>query len=229
MIKAMIAGALGGSIAFGSCWAAPPALPAAVFGPLSAPQSPHAIRSDYQLGPFDKISVVVYGQEKLSAMKIQIDAGGQVVLPLIGVVTAGGKTAGELSTEVAERLGDKYLEAPQVSVVIEDAVSQRITVTGAVTEAGVFSLKGPTTLLQAVAMAKGVDVKSANTKHVAIFRQIDGRNERAVFDLKAISLGQAQDPQVLSGDSVVVEGSEGKQFWHELVTALPAIGVFAYF
>jgi polysaccharide export outer membrane protein len=229
MKNSLLGTVLVGSLVFSAsaAQAAPP--PEAGFSPLTAPTLHQDSQADYRLGPLDKISVNVYGQEKLSVEKIQIDAGGQIVLPLIGVVNAGGLTAAQLSKDIAAKLGDKYLESPQVSVLIEDAVSQRVTVTGAVVESGVFSLKGPTTLMQAVAMAKGPDNKLANTRHVAIFRQINGRNARAVFDLKAIGAGQAQDPEVIGGDSIIVEGSSGKAFWHELVTALPGLAVFAYF
>jgi polysaccharide export outer membrane protein len=229
MKKLFLGIALAGSIIMGSgvAFAAPPASDG--FSPLTAPALPQDTQAQYHLGPFDKITVKVYGQDKLGVEKVQIDASGEVVLPLIGAVTAGGLTAAQLSREIAARLGDKYLESPQVSVLIEDAVSQRITVTGAVIESGVFNLKGPTTLMQAVAMAKGPDNKTANTRHVAIFRQINGHNARAVFDLKAINAGQAQDPEVVGGDSIIVEGSDGKTFWHELVAALPGLAIFAYF
>jgi polysaccharide export outer membrane protein len=186
-------------------------------------------QSNYLLGPFDKVTVTVFGQKDLSVEKTQIDAGGSIVLPLIGVVSAGGKTASQLSEVVETKLGERYLVSPHVSVLIDEAVSQRVTVSGAVVEPGVFNLKGKTTLMQAVAMAKGPDNKLANLHHVAVFRDVDGKNARALFDLTAIEAGKTPDPELRGGDSIIVEGSSGKAFWRELVTALPAMGVFAYF
>lgn len=194
----------------------------------SAAEAPR-IMPDYRLGPYDKISVKVFGEEKLSVEHVQIDAGGVIVLPLIGPVVAGGKTSTELSQDVEARLGERYLQSPHVSILIEEAVSQRIAVTGAVMESGVFALKGRTTLMQAIAMAKGPDIKYANLSEVAVFRQIDGRNAVGVFDLKAIRAGKAQDPDVYGGDSIVVSSSKSKTFWRELVGVLPGIGAFAFF
>lgn len=199
------------------------------FAILSNGQPLQTPATDYLLGPFDKISVHVFGDDKLSVDKTQIDAGGQIVMPLIGPVTAGGKTASQLSIDIANKLGEKYLQSPQVSVQIDEAVSQRVTVSGAVVESGIYSLKGPTTLNQALALAKGPDMKVANLKHVAIFRQIDGKSARAVFDLEAIREGKAADPEVYGGDSIIVQGSGAKQFWREFIQALPAFSVFAYF
>jgi polysaccharide export outer membrane protein len=208
----------------GSAVASPPASGAFVPGVAESEHEP-----DYKLGPFDKISVRVFGEDKLSADKIQIDASGLVSLPLIGAVVAGGRTAAELSNEIAEKLGDKYLQSPHVSVVIDEAVSQRVTVSGAVVESGVYTLRGRTTLNQAISMAKGPDMKLAKLTHVAIFRDVEGKSARAIFDLNAIREGKAPDPEIYGGDSIIVEGSNAKTFWHELIATLPALGVFAYF
>lgn len=209
--------------------AAPPAMPSDIFTSIEAPDRTGAaasIQQNYRLGPLDKISVNVFGQEKLSVEKVQVDASGIVVLPLIGSVQVGGHTAQEVSTEVATRLGD-YLQSPHVSVLIEEAVSQRVTVTGAVVESGIYSLKGPTSLLQAVSLAKGPDAKVANLRQVAIFRIINGRRNGAVFDLDAIRKGKSDDPEVLGGDIVVVPISGAKNTWREFIAALPGVGVFS--
>jgi polysaccharide export outer membrane protein len=216
----------------GPLFAAPPAAapptPAGSFRVAAGDEIPTSVQPDYLLGPFDKVSVTVFGQKELSVEKTQIDSGGNIVLPLVGVMSAGGKTASQVSHDIEEKLS-KYLVQPHVSVLIDEAVSQRLTVSGAVTEPGVFNLKGRTTLMQAVAMAKGPDNKFANLRHVAVFRQMAGHNARAIFDLKAIEAGHSPDPEVFGGDSVIVEGSNAKSFWRELVAALPGLGVFAYF
>ena len=201
--------------------AAPPVAPNDIFTSIQAPDrtnTPARVSQDYRLGPLDKISVNVFGQEKLSVEKVQVDASVQV----------GGHTAQEVSSDVASRLGN-YLQSPHVSVLIEEADSQRVTVTGAVVESGVYSLKGPTSLLQAVSLAKGPDPKVANLKQVAVFRVIDGQRNAAIFDLDAIGKGKSNDPEILGGDIIVVPTSGSKNAWRELVAALPGFGVFALF
>jgi polysaccharide export outer membrane protein len=77
---------------------------------------------------------------------------------------------------------------------------------------GVYALTGRTTLLQAIAMAEGLD-PLANENEVKIFRQLaDGRKEMMVFDLESIRTGRAEDPLVKGNDVVVVDASAAKSF-----------------
>ena len=184
---------------------------------------------EYRLGPFDRISVTIFGQKELSVEKAQLDARGQIAMPLIGVVDAGGKTSREVSRVITTRLNEKYLQSPNVTVLIDDAASQRITVFGAVMESGIYTLRGPTTLVQAIALAKGPDNKLANLKQVAVFRQTGGRRSAALFDVTAIRNGTASDPDIFGGDTIIVQSSRQKSAWRELISALPGLGIFAYF
>lgn len=187
-----------------------------------------AAAPDYRIGPLDKLNLTVFQIPDLTLEKIQVDGSGRISLPLIGTVLAAGKTTQELSTEIADRLKGQ-LQSPQVSVWVAEAVSQKVTVDGSVVEPGVYTMSGPTTLLQAVAMAKGPDMKYANLNHVAIFRTINGQRAAAVFDLKAIRAGVAVDPVIMGNDVIVVEGSATKSVFREILTALPGLAVFSYF
>lgn len=195
------------------------------------PPSAQAVASpkpDYVIGPLDRISVSVFQVPDLSQKELQVDTAGQVNLPLIGLVQAGGKTASQLSAEIASRLGKTYLQNPQVNVTIDEANSQRVTVEGAVLQPGVFPISGTTTLLQTIALARGPD-KTADIRRVAIFRTIEGKRAAAVFDLKAIRQGSAPDPEVYGNDIVVVQSSSAKNVWQEVLRAVPAVGLFRFF
>jgi polysaccharide export outer membrane protein len=191
----------------------------------SDPASP--VETDYRIGPLDKLNIVVFQVKDLSVDNLQVDASGQILLPLIGAVQANGKTTAQLSDEIADRLKAHYLQSPQVSVTVAEAASQKVTVEGAVNEAGVFELKGRTSLLEAVARAKGVS-KAANSHRVAIVRSVDGAPHAATFDLAAISAGKAHDPEVLANDVVIVDTSRSKSFWHGVVEVLPAFYLFTF-
>jgi polysaccharide biosynthesis/export protein len=182
---------------------------------------------DYRIGPLDKLNITVFQVKDLTVEKIQVDAGGQILLPLVGAVTAQGKTAIELSAEIARRLGERYLQSPQVSVVVEEAVSQKVSVEGAVNEAGVFELKGRTSLMEAVAKAKGTS-RTANLRRVTIVRSVDGQPRAATFNLAEIRQGKAGDPEVVGNDVVVVDDSAAKSFWRGIIETLPALIVFSY-
>lgn len=179
---------------------------------------------EYRIGMNDKISIQVYQNKDLSQDGVRVPATGKVVLPVIGEVLVVGKTASEVQTEISARLAQCCLQNPQVMVDVVEAASQQITLTGAVTEQGVFMLRGPTTLLQAISMAKGPGQTASN--RVAIFRTVQGQRMGALFDIDAIRAGRAPDPEVFGGDTIVVDTSSAKSTWRNVIGAVPFIGVF---
>lgn len=195
------------------------------FTPVSEPAQA-TISHSYRIGPQDKLNISVFQVKELTLEEVQVDGSGNISLPLIGNVVAGGRTATELSTEIANRLRGQYLQSPQVSVSVAEAISQKVTVDGSVIEPGVYKMSGPTTLLQAVAMAKGPDPRAANLSRVAVFRTVDGQRTAAVFDIKAIRAGRAPDPEIIGNDVIVVEGSAIKGAMREVLSALPGLAIF---
>lgn len=191
-------------------------------------QTTVATTSEYNIGVGDKLSVRVFQVEDLSFDELVVDTSGNINLPLIGAVRGSGRTAGEMSADIAGRLAAQYLRNPQVTVTVKEAASQKITVDGAVTRPGVYEMRGSTSLLQAVAMAEGPS-RVADLTKVAVFRSIGGRRSVAVFDLSAIRQGRATDPQVLGDDVIVVDTSRLSSALREVVGALPAFSAFAYF
>jgi polysaccharide export outer membrane protein len=209
----------------GAC-ASPPSLPAgpSAYAAIATPQTEQT-GSDYRIGALDKININVFQEPDLSLQEVQVDANGNVLLPLIGRVVAVGRTTSELSGEIAERLNSRFLVNPQVSVIVASSVSQKVTVEGSVTEPGVYEVKGQTTLLEALAMAKGPS-RVAALDQVAIFRTVDGQRSGALFDLRAIRRGEAADPEIKGNDTVVVGLSNVKAVWRDALTALPAFAIF---
>ena len=184
--------------------------------------------TEYRIGVGDKLDVRVFQVEDLSFEELVVDTSGNINMPLIGAVRGSGRTAGEMSTEIAVRLAAQYLRDPQVTVTVKEAASQKITVDGAVTKPGVYEMRGSTSLLQAVAMAEG-PTRVADLTKVAVFRTIEGRRSVALFDLSAIRQGRASDPQVLGDDVIVLDTSRLSSALREVVGALPALATFAYF
>ena len=185
----------------------------------SAPQP------EYTIGVGDKLSVRVFQVPDLSFDELVVDTSGDIQMPLIGAVRATGQTAGQLSTQIAERLSAQYLRNPQVTVTVTEAASQKITVDGAVTKPGVYEMRGSTSLLQAVAMAEGPTAVADLTK-VAVFRTISGQRSVALFDLQAIRQGRAEDPAVLGDDVIVVDTSRTSAAMRGIICAIPALAIF---
>lgn len=183
---------------------------------------------DYRLGALDAIDVTVFQEPELSTRGTPIDASGSVTLPLVGSLRAAGKTTTQLAAEIARRLGETYLVDPQVSVIVSQSVSQKVSVQGEVEEPGVYEIKGPTTLLEAISLAKG-ETRVAELKEVIVFRVIEGQRFGGVFDVRSIRRGDAEDPQLLGNDVVIVGHSSGKSLWRDFISAAPVLNVFRPF
>ena len=193
------------------------------------PDSPTVVplETGYKIAPMDTLNVKVFRMPDLTG-DYEVDLTGQISLPLIGSVAAADLTTAQVDDVLTRRLGEKYLENPDVSVGIKSSTRRSVTVDGAVNRAGSFPVYGPTTLMQAVAAAGGTG-PDANPRRVAIFRQISGKRQAAAFDLTSIRRGEAEDPQVYAGDIVVIDGSSVKAFQKQILNSLPILSVFRPF
>lgn len=180
--------------------------------------------SDYRIGPQDTLEISVYQLAELTR-SVRVNSRGMISLPLLGPIRAAGKTVPELEDEIAAVLAEDYLQNPQVSIFVREYTSQRITVEGAVRNPGIYPLTGKTTLLQAIVMAGGV-TETANPRGIIIFRVIDGQRMAAVFDLREIRGGNAQDPQIYGDDLLVIDESGSKSAYRTFLASMPLIGFF---
>jgi polysaccharide export outer membrane protein len=180
--------------------------------------------SDYRIGPQDLIDVSVFQVPDLTR-SLRVNSFGQISLPLVGTMQAGGLTVQELEASIAQHLSEKFLQNPQVTVFIKEYASQRVTVEGAVIKPGIYPLTGRTTLLQCIAMS-GDFLPLADLKGVVIFRQVEGKKMAAVFDIKAIRAGNADDPLVYGDDIIVVDTSGSKTALSHIIQAIPFLNVF---
>lgn len=169
----------------------------------------------YLLGPFDRISVEVYGVEDLDR-SVQVDAAGMISLPLAGTVQAAGTTPAQLEEIVEERLRGRYIRDPQVTVNLTETISQVVTVEGAVGEPGQYPVIGRMTLMRAVARAKGT-TEFARLSHVVVFRSVGGQQMAALYDLRAIQQGAYADPEVYANDVVVVGESQARRLFRDIL------------
>lgn len=188
------------------------------------PERGEVTRGDeYRIGPFDELSIVVFQEPDLSQAKVPVDANGDIQFPLIGLVEASGKTSGELSEEIEQRLSVRHLVNPDVIVSVSNAASQVVTVEGQVERPGRYEIKGTMGLLTALASAQG-PTETAKLDEVLVFRTIDDKKYIARFDLRAIRGGWSPDPVIKGNDIVVVGASSAKALFRDVLTALPGLG-----
>lgn len=215
LVAATLAGCAGGGGGQSTIGSLPPP------DPTPAPVS---VQGDYRIGPLDTLEISVFQVENLGRT-MQVDSNGQIDFPLIGPVTAAGKTTRQLAAEMSARLGRSYLQAPHVSVFVRQSVSRRFTVEGAVQRPGVFDITGQMTLLQAIATAQGVD-PAANIRQIVVFRTVEQRRMAAIADLADIRTGRAPDPEIYPGDVIVVPSSGSRRVVRAIIGATPIFTLF---
>lgn len=122
--------------------------------------APSALGASYRLGIGDKLKITVFGEESLSGA-VEVNAAGQVALPLAGEVPAQGKTITQFRETVANRLADGYLKNPKITVEI---INYRpFYIHGEVKNGGEFAYKTGLKLRDAVAIAGGYTYRADQT------------------------------------------------------------------
>lgn len=163
------------------------------FGML-AQTSPQLTKLDriFRLGLGDKLKVEVFGEQELTG-ESEVNASGNVVLPLLGDVPARGKTLDEFSVVVRERLRSGYLKNPQISVQVLNY--RPIYVQGEVRHGGEFPFKPGLSIADAVALAGGYTYRSVTTS-IVLRRQGDAQGQAIPMDGSI---------PVLPGDNLLVD------------------------
>lgn len=196
--------------------------------PLAAPDQSEILHTiDMKIAPMDLLEISIFGASDLDG-SYQVDFEGQLKMPLIEPFKAAGFTPTELGILLRSKLGDKYLQNPEVTVRIAESQGRFLTVDGSVRSPGLYPVEGRMSLLQAVAQSGGPS-ENANPSRVVIFRTINGERKAAGFNLKKIREGEANDPDVYVNDIIVVDGSEARRNYGEVLRSLPLMALFLAF
>jgi polysaccharide biosynthesis/export protein len=176
----------------------------------------------YRIGPRDVLDVNVFQVPELSKV-VQVSEAGTINYPLAGEIVAGSRTAREIEQELTKKLGAKYLQNPAITVFVKEHNSQRVTVEGAVSKPGVIPMAGGMTLLQAIAQAGGLGANA--DKSVVIFRMAGGKRAAMKYDVSDIRDGGLEDPQLQTGDVIIVPTSDMKTGVEYVVKFLPLASI----
>jgi polysaccharide export outer membrane protein len=156
---------------------------------------------DYRLGAGDLLKISTFGYADLAA-DVRISESGNITFPLIGQIAAEGLSTRELETVIAQRLQEgNFIRGAQVSVLIVEYLSQKVSVLGQVGKPGQYFLDGTTRVLDLLAKAGGVAEDSGGDQ--AVLLRPNGSSQ--TLDLAALFRGDAtQNPVVSDGDTVNV-------------------------
>ncbi len=113
------------------------------------------LRSTYVLGPEDSIVIRALEAEEINDKPVRIDMSGNIRLPLVGQIHAGGLSIAQLENQLTERL-KVYIKQPQVAVSVVEFRSQPVSMIGEVAHPGVMQLQGRKTLVEMISMAGGL-------------------------------------------------------------------------
>jgi polysaccharide export outer membrane protein len=168
----------------------------------AAVPTPTELATAYQIGPEDVLEISVWKNPELSRT-VPVRPDGKVSLPLVNDIQAAGLTPIDLRDQVTSKLSE-YIPAPEVSVIVREVHSRKVTVAGAVKLPGRYELKSTMTVLEVIALAQGL-TDFASRDRIVILRQNGQKTERIPFNYRKISDAAQQDNFLIRpGDIVFV-------------------------
>jgi polysaccharide biosynthesis/export protein len=182
---------------------APPRTAAAV-APVTAPRAANTpTQPEYRIGSGDKLQINVYKEADLS-QALQVRPDGRITMPLVGDLAAAGQTPMQLQRRLSESLRE-FVANPVVTVMVVEVADRTIYVMGEVNTPGAVPLKGPMTVLQALAVAGGFK-EFANKGGIKVLRKTPGsdRVETIPFSYKDAVRNDSSAFYLVEGDTVVV-------------------------
>ena len=161
----------------------------------------------YVIGPDDVLYINVWREEALSRT-VPVRMDGKISMPLIDEIRAAGLTPLQLKEVLIEKF-KKFIDNPNISVIVTEANSYKVYVSGLVRTPGVYRIKSEneTTLLQIIPMAGGL--LNVDQKKILIIRKENGKEKRITVNYKKIVQGQEPISNCVlkPGDTVIVPDS----------------------
>jgi len=153
---------------------------------------------DVTLGPSDVFEVRVYGEEDLSG-SYRVDVDGTIDFPLVGRLRVAGQVPSQVATLISDRLAKGYLKNPQVSVLVKEYNSKKITVLGQVREPGTFPYLVRMSIVEALSLAGGF-TPLASSNDVIV------RRGAKTFRVRVAAITEGKEPHFFlePGDTVLV-------------------------
>lgn len=168
-----------------------------------AQEHPAPVGEEYVLGVEDKLSISVWKEPDL-LKTVTVRPDGKITFPLVGDVQAAGRTARQLTDDLAKAL-TRFIKEPVVTVVVEEINNFKVFVLGEVTTQGALTLRRRTRLVEAIALAGGMS-QYADKSNVLLMRFEDGKEIRTRIDYRKVVSGERPESNVYlkPGDTIIV-------------------------
>jgi polysaccharide biosynthesis/export protein len=156
---------------------------------------------EYRIGPEDTLAIAVWKNEALTRT-VPVRPDGKISLPLLNDVQAAGLSALQLRDVLAQKLG-AYMPNPEVSVIVTDIRSFKVSVIGEIARPGRLELRSWTTVLDALALSGGFTQFASRSKIVIL--QPDGKTmKRIPFNYNKALDGEQENFYLRNGDIILV-------------------------
>ncbi|WAR45883.1 polysaccharide biosynthesis/export family protein [Methylomonas rapida] len=158
----------------------------------------------YLLSPGDGLEITVWKEEGLQQQQFLIGPDGNIVYPLIGTITAAGRTINDLKELLTVKLAD-YIADPSVSVKLLNNQGNAIFVIGKVNKPGQVFAGRRIDVLQALSLAGGLTV-FAKESSISIQRRVGNEIKVFPFDYSNVIEGEDLEQNILlePGDTITV-------------------------
>ena len=156
---------------------------------------------DYRIGPEDVLDITVWKNPELSRERVPVRPDGKISHTLINDIEVAGLTTNQVKSEITQRLA-RFIENPEVSVVVREIHSAKVSVSGNVRMAGYFELKTPdVTVMDMIAKAQGLN-EFADKGNIKVIRRGKGAIDFKYND--AVNGRNGANFLVQAGDVIVV-------------------------
>jgi polysaccharide export outer membrane protein len=179
----------------------PPVAAATAVPANGAPGAGAPVSADYKIGIDDVLDIAVWNNTTVSRT-VPVRPDGKISLPLLNEVQAAGLTPSQLRASLMSKLVE-YMPTPEVSVIVREVHSNKISVLGEVRKAGRYEISQRATVLDAVALAGGFNDFARRTKLV-IMRQEGSGTKRIPINYNRIVAEEDDNVVLQPGDIVVV-------------------------
>ena len=154
----------------------------------------------YRIGPEDQLLISVWKNDAMSR-SVLVRPDGKIALPLLNDVQAAGLTALELRDVLTNKLKD-FIPNPEVTVIVSDVRSLKVSVIGEVARPGRYELRSWATVLDALALAGGFTQYASRSK-IVILHPKGKSMEKIPFNYNEVS-GKQENFYLRNGDIVLV-------------------------
>ena len=167
--------------------------------------SASAYSASYSINPGDVLRIDVWNEDSLGR-EVLVRPDGFISLPMVGEIDTTNSSPAQVGDKIARALGEYMKDTPRVVVSLIDGTGNKIFVIGKVLRPGEFKITSETDVMQALALAGGLNAFAAENDIRILRREADGTQIAIPFEYARVKNGRELQSNIIlhSRDIVVV-------------------------